>query len=101
MILNILLIPKFGLEGVGIATLIANFVYFILSVLITLPGFRLKLPIGLLIKMLLSFTILFLVYYSFLKICMVNPLIQGLSLLFVYYGVYYLIDRKFGFQKIS
>lgn len=39
--LNILLIPRMGLVGVGIATLGANFLYFLLSVIIVLPGLRL------------------------------------------------------------
>ena len=101
VVLNILLIPSMGLVGVGIATLSANFVYFLLSVIITLPDFRIKLPIKVILQMLLSFVILFIVYYCFLKICIVSPLIQALALLFVYYGIYYLIDGKFGFQKSS
>lgn len=99
VILNILLIPKMGLVGVGIATLSANFIYFLLSVIITLPNFRLKLPWKVLMQMTLSFIVLFVVYYGFVKICVVNPLIQALALLFVYYGVYYLLNGKFGFEK--
>ena len=44
VVLNILLIPKYGLIGVGMATLIANFLYFLLSVIIVLPGLRLIYP---------------------------------------------------------
>ena len=52
VVLNILLIPNMGLVGVGIATLSANFVYFLLSVIITLPNFRIKLPIKVISQML-------------------------------------------------
>lgn len=41
ILLNILLIPELGLEGVGIAALGANFLYFLLSIIIVLPGLRL------------------------------------------------------------
>ena len=40
VILNIILIPKMGLEGVGVATLSGNFLYFLLSTIIVLPGFN-------------------------------------------------------------
>ena len=44
VILNILLIPRMGLAGVGVATLSANFLYWLLSSTIVLKGFNLKFP---------------------------------------------------------
>lgn len=44
VILNIILIPKMGLIGVGIATFAANFLYCILSIIIVLPKLNLYLP---------------------------------------------------------
>ena len=54
VILNILLIPKIGLIGVGIATFSANFLYFILSVIVVLPNFRLNIPKNTLFRILIS-----------------------------------------------
>lgn len=42
--LNIILIPKMGLVGVGAATLAANFLYCILSLIIVLPDLNLRFP---------------------------------------------------------
>lgn len=39
--LNIVLIPKYSLIGVGIATLTANLLYLLLSIVIVIPGLRL------------------------------------------------------------
>lgn len=44
VILNIILIPKIGLVGVGIATFAANFLYWLLSVIIVLPDLNLSFP---------------------------------------------------------
>ncbi len=63
--LNVLLIPQYGLVGVGIATLAANLLYFILTVIIVLPGLRLKFP-----------------YKTFLKMCLAAIPCAGLYILF-------------------
>ena len=46
LILNIVLITKMGLLGAGIATFAANFVYWLLTVIVILKGFNLKLPLN-------------------------------------------------------
>lgn len=54
VILNIILIPKMGLIGVGIATFSANFLYFLLSAVVVLPDFHLKVPKNTLFRILFA-----------------------------------------------
>ena len=54
VILNVVLIPKMGLVGVGIATLSANFLYLLLSLIIVLPELRLNVPKNTLLRILIS-----------------------------------------------
>ena len=54
VVLNVVLIPKMGLVGVGIATLSANFLYLLLSLIIVLPNLRLKFPQNTLFRILIS-----------------------------------------------
>ena len=54
VVLNVVLIPKMGLVGVGIATLSANFLYLLLSLIIVLPDLRLKFPQNTLFRILIS-----------------------------------------------
>lgn len=93
VILNIVLIPKIGLVGVGVATLSANILYFLLSIIIVLPNLRLKFPTRPVLQMIIPFVILFLSYYVFVKICFINPAVQIVILLSLFYGVYYLINK--------
>ncbi len=54
VILNIILIPKMGLVGVGIATFAANFLYWLLSVVIVLPDLNLSFPKNTFTRLILS-----------------------------------------------
>ena len=54
VILNIVLIPKMGLIGVGIATFSANFLYFLLSAIVVLPDFHLQVPKNTLLRILIA-----------------------------------------------
>lgn len=54
VILNVVLIPKMGLVGVGIATLSANFLYLLLSMIIVLPNLNLKMPKNTMLRILVS-----------------------------------------------
>lgn len=98
VILNILLIPKFGLIGVGVATLIANFLYFFLSITIVLPNLRLRFPIEIVNKIILSFVPFGLVYFGFRHINLISPLIEMILLLVTFYTMYYL-SGKIKFNK--
>jgi O-antigen/teichoic acid export membrane protein len=63
VVLNILFIPKYGLAGVGAATLAANFLYFFLSAVIVLPGLSLQYPAKTIVRMAASFVPFALIYY--------------------------------------
>lgn len=88
IILNIMLIPKYGLIGVGIATLSANFLYFFLSIIIVLPGLRLKFPGMTLLKMSLSFIPFGCLYYIFNNNISLPALTEMILLIFVFYLSY-------------
>ncbi|MBR5556124.1 oligosaccharide flippase family protein [bacterium] len=90
---NIILIPKMGLEGAGIATLGANFVYFFLSVIIRIRGLEFHCPFRAILRMGISFVPMVLLYYQFKNIAFVPALIQMILLLGVFYFVYWILSR--------
>lgn len=92
VILNILLIPKLGLVGVGIATLGANFLYFVLSLIIVLPGLRLNFPVLTIKRMFLSALPFGVLYFIFIKISFLPALFEMLSLTFVFYICYWALS---------
>lgn len=89
VILNILLIPKMGLVGVGIATLGANFLYFLLSIIIVLPGLGLIFPRLIMSRMVISFIPFVALYYAFEKFGNIPALFEMLALMFVFYICYF------------
>ena len=93
VILNILLIPKMGLEGVGIATLSANFLYFLLSIIIVLPGLRLIYPTLTLARIFLAFLPCVGLYYLYNQTSGMPALFEMLSLLAVFYICYYSLKK--------
>lgn len=92
VVLNILLIPKFGLVGVGIATLGANFLYFVLSLIIVLPGLRLVFPALTIKRMLLSALPFGILYLIFIKLSFLPALFEMLALIFVFYVCYWVLS---------
>lgn len=54
IILNVILIPKMGLTGVGIATFAANFLYWLLSVIIVIPNLNLRFPKNTILRTILT-----------------------------------------------
>lgn len=93
VILNILLIPQYGLVGVGIATLSANFLYFLLSVIIVLPGLRLIYPKLTLNRIFISLVPCGAIYYLYEKFFSLPALFEMLSLLAVFYGIYFTLAK--------
>lgn len=93
VVLNILLIPKMGLVGVGIATLGANFLYFLLSIIIVLPGLGLIFPRLIMSRMLISFVPFVALYYIFNKFSNLPALFEMLSLMFVFYICYFWLTK--------
>ncbi len=93
--LNIWLIPDHGLVGVGIATLAANFLYFIFSITIVLPNLCLKFPWQTIYKMFLAAVPTGVVYYVFGAFNVSNAVIEMISLLLLFYCVYLLFRNLF------
>lgn len=89
VILNIILIPKMGLIGVGIATFSANFLYFLLSALIVLPDFHLRIPKNTLIRIVISVIPSACLYFAFKSgVINISGIAQLFSVLAVFYGIY-------------
>ena len=93
VILNIVLIPKVGLIGVGIATLIANFLYFILSIVIVLPGLGLIYPSLTLVRMIISFIPTIGLYFVFAKTSGMLAGLEMIVLACVFYITYYALSK--------
>lgn len=93
VVLNILLIPKYGLVGVGVATLSANFLYFLLSIIIVLPGLRLIYPALILFRILLAFIPFAGLYYLFKAVSGISPMFEMLTLMVVFYACYFGLAR--------
>lgn len=93
--LNIALIPKMGVIGVGIATLAANFLYWFLSMIIVIPNLNLYMPKNTLLSILLAGIPSAGAYYLF-KLYGQNfsGAIQMCSLLVIFYAIYFVIRKK-------
>lgn len=90
VVLNIVLIPEYALEGAGIATLAANFMYFFLSVIVVLPGLRLMFPWRSVLRLAITF-VPFMWLYNCFKTGTYPALCQMLTLLlFFYFGNWFL-----------
>ena len=88
LVLNIVLIQKIGLAGVGIATLISNILYFVLTVVVVIPGLNWQIPFKRLFHLLLCFIPSAVVWYI-LQISPITPLVQIYILLSLYYLLFY------------
>ena len=91
--LNILLIPEHGLVGVGMATLAANFLYFVLTIIIVLPDLRLKFPYKTFIKMLLAAIPIGLIYLLFKHVNLDYAVFEMIFLLIGFYAFYWLLGK--------
>lgn len=95
VVLNILLIPEYGLVGVGVATLGANFLYFLLSIIIVLPGLRLIYPSSVISRMLISAVPFGVFYYIFNRFAHFPALFEMIFLMLVFYACYWALSKKF------
>lgn len=93
VVLNILLIPRYGLVGVGVATLVANFLYFFLSIVIVLSGLRLEYPALTVNRMLFALLPSAALYCLFEKALSLPALFEMLGLLVVFYGIYFVLAK--------
>lgn len=95
VVLNIILIPKMGLIGVGIATFSANFLYFLLSAIVVLPEFHLQVPKNTLLRILMAFIPTALLSFVFKAgIISIPGSVQFLSAIAVFY-VFYTMTKLF------
>ena len=89
VVLNIILIPKMGLTGVGIATFSANFLYFLLSALVVLPDFHLKIPRNTLLRILFAAIPASGLYLLFCSgLINISGTVKFISMLCAFYGFY-------------
>ncbi len=93
VVLNIILIPTHGLVGVGIGTLAANLLYFILTIIIVLPNLRLKFPHQTVLKMILAAIPCAALYFCFTKIN--YAIIEMVLLLIAFYVFYFAVSKLF------
>ncbi|MBP3821062.1 polysaccharide biosynthesis C-terminal domain-containing protein [bacterium] len=92
VILNIILIPKMGLIGVGIGTFSANFLYCLFTILFILPNFNLKFPKYTTLRILISTIPSAFVYYWFKNFgADISGMIQMITILVTFYIVYAII----------
>ena len=93
--LNIILIPKMGLVGVGIATFAANFLYLLLSLIIVLPNLNLYFPKKMLLRMIIAFIPSAIIWYLFKILGAAIPAaVQMGTLLFIFYIIYYIVRTE-------
>ena len=100
VVLNFVLIPKFGLIGVGIATFSANFLYFLLSIIIVLPNLNIKFPTNTATKMIISAIPTGCILYAFKIYNLHIPAkLQMLLILVIFYVLYYVAAKKLIIKK--
>ncbi len=95
VVLNVILIPEHGLVGVGIATLAANMLYFLLTITIVLPNLRLKFPYKTVSKMLLAAVPFCIVYFAFSKLNINQTIFEMIALMLIFYSFYWIFGRMF------
>lgn len=93
LVLNIILIKNMGLIGVGIATLISNIFYFVLTIVVQIKDLEWKVPYKKIIHITLCLIpIAFL--WMFFKQTSLYVGYQIILLLFFYYGLFYITTRR-------
>lgn len=95
--LNFVLIKKYGIIGAGIATLVTNFVYFVLTAAISLPKLNWQIPYKEILKLIICFIPFTAFYYFLVNKTYVYPVYQMILLLMMFYGCYFMLN----FVKIS
>ena len=88
LVLNIYLIQKMGLVGVGVATLAANILYFVLTNIVVIPGLNWQIPFKRIFHLLLCFVPSAALWYI-LQISPITPVVQIYILLSFYYLLFY------------
>lgn len=95
VVLNFILIKQLGLAGVGIATFCANFLYFLLSIIIVLPGLNLQFPKNTLLRILIAAVpcgcLMYILKIFFFEI---PGSVQMPLLLLLFYLIYFFVGRR-------
>ena len=84
-----------GLVGVGLATLAANFLFWLLSAIIVVPNLNIKVPKRMILRLFITFVpTVILAYLLKTYVGVIPGTVQMLILLVLFYGFYYLAVRK-------
>lgn len=94
LVLNIILIKNMGLIGIGVATLISNILYFVLTIVVVLPNLEWKIPFKRITHLLLCFLPASVIWYL-MSATNIHPMFQINILLVFYYTLFYFINRFF------
>ncbi len=92
--LNIILIPKYSLIGVGIATFSANLFYLVLSLLIVIPGLRIRCPGAILKNVFLAFVPYFFCVFFVVHKLVLSSALKMVFLLIIFHFAYWLLSRN-------
>ncbi len=92
LVLNIILIKKLGLIGVGIATLASSIFYFVMTIIVVVPGLEWKIPYKKIIRIVLCLIPVIGVWYV-IKNSSIFAWIQIIILLTLYYGIFWVINK--------
>ncbi len=91
--LNYVFILKMGVIGAGIATLIANILYFVLSLIVVMPGLEWKIPQGRLLQIVYSFVPMGFFFWIFKFHTNIHPWVQMTLLLVIYFIAFFIVRR--------
>jgi len=95
VVLNIVLIPKMGLVGVGIATLLTNFLYWLLSAVIVVKGLNIRIPKRMILRLFVTFIPVAILTWLFKFYNVPIPGVAQMAIILAsFYGIYYLGARK-------
>lgn len=94
LVLNIVLIKKFALTGVGIATLVSNILYFLLTVTVVVPSLEWKIPVKRMLHLALCFIPTGCLWFVLCKTS-IFAMLQINILLIFYYLLFYFTKRFF------
>lgn len=99
IILNVILIPKYSLYGVGIATFSANLFYLLLSLIIVIPGLRISYPSNVLNKVFLSLIPYLVCVFFVVDYLVLPPALKMIFLLVIFYCSYWFLGKIFKYCK--
>ena len=93
--LNFALIPKLGLIGVGIATFTANFLYWLLSIIIIIPNLNLYFPKNITLRILIAMLPTTVLWYILKTNAQsLTGIWHICALLLMFYVIYFLVCKK-------